>query len=153
MMKSRRIAIVALSVLLCAALGLAGTGCAKKEADADAAPKRAVVVPDYPIPTVTCAEAWDAAQADPSVVILDVRTPEEYAAGHVVGAITFDYYLDDFDENLETLDKDATYYVYCRCGKRGAASVDMMMKMGFTSVYNIDEGWLEWRYQRLPVEY
>lgn len=84
--------------------------------------------------------------------VLDVRTPEEYVLGHLENSLNIDYYDDSFRDSLDKLDREKTYIVYCRCGKRGAASVTMMQELGFAHVFNLDGGYLEWEFEQLPIE-
>jgi rhodanese-related sulfurtransferase len=64
--------------------------------------------------------------------VIDVRTPEETSAGHLAGALLFDVQDAAFMANLETLDKSANYYVYCRSGNRSGAAIETMKANGFT---------------------
>lgn len=85
-------------------------------------------------------------------VVLDVRTPEEYAAGHLPDAQLLNFYDDDFRSKLQQLDKDKTYYVYCRSGGRSSRAVALMKELGFKKVYNLKGGIMEWQAQKLPAE-
>ena len=73
----------------------------------------------------------------PAGNVIDVRTASEFAEGHVQGARNLDIQNGDFEKALETLDKDATYNVYCRSGRRSAAAVEMMRNAGFTNVVDL----------------
>jgi rhodanese-related sulfurtransferase len=86
------------------------------------------------------------------VVALDVRTPEEFAGGHLGGAVNVDFYAADFAERLAGLDRDTTYVLYCRSGNRSATTATMMRDLGFTSVVEVDGGILAWQEAGLPVE-
>lgn len=79
-----------------------------------------------------------------NVVILDIRTPEEYSSGHIENAVNVDYYAADFINKLEKLDKNATYMVYCRSGNRSGSTVTQMEKLGFKSVYELNGGINAW---------
>lgn len=70
-------------------------------------------------------------------VILDVRTPDEYMSGHIKGAINIDFYAPDFQNQVDKLDKDKDYKVYCRSGNRSGQSVNLMKKLGFKNVENV----------------
>lgn len=74
-------------------------------------------------------EAAAAALEDGRTVI-DVRTPEEYAAGHIEGAVLVDVQASTFDEDIAGLDPDATYVVYCRSGNRSAQAAQRMRDAG-----------------------
>ncbi len=78
------------------------------------------------------------------VVVLDVRTPPEFAAGHLADAIMVDFRAPDFEAKLEEMDRDATYLVYCRSGRRSAGALSVMESMGFQEAYNMLGGFLQW---------
>jgi rhodanese-related sulfurtransferase len=67
-----------------------------------------------------------------SAAVIDVRTPAETSAGHLEGALLFDVQDASFMANLETLDKSANYYVYCRSGNRSGQAIETMKANGFT---------------------
>ncbi len=77
-------------------------------------------------------------------ILIDVRTPEEFAEGHIAGAINIDFRDENFEKGIDSLKKDVTYEVYCRSGKRSAAAADMMTKKGFKKVYDLEGGILGW---------
>jgi rhodanese-related sulfurtransferase len=64
--------------------------------------------------------------------VIDVRTPEEWATGHLEGAVRIGIADADFTQQLETLDKSADYYIYCRSGNRAGQAIDYMKSAGFT---------------------
>ena len=67
-------------------------------------------------------------------VIIDVRTPEEFASGHLEGAVNINLQAPDFEEQINALDKNGSYAVYCRSGNRSAEAVSLMENVGFTDV-------------------
>jgi rhodanese-related sulfurtransferase len=69
-----------------------------------------------------------------SSVVIDVRTPEEFAAGHIAGARNINVEAPDFASKIADLDKGAAYLLYCRSGRRSAIAADEMVKAGFTKV-------------------
>ena len=83
-------------------------------------------------------------RAHPKAVILDVRTPQEFGSGHLPGALNIDIHGYDFEEQIENLDKDKAYYVYCRSGGRSGAASRYMKSKGFPEVYNMLGGILAW---------
>ena len=85
------------------------------------------------------------------LVVLDVRTPEEFAEGHIDGAVQLDFYRPDFAEQLAQLDPSVPYVVYCRSGNRSGQTVPMMQDLGFTSVADVNGGILSWQGSGLPV--
>jgi rhodanese-related sulfurtransferase len=85
------------------------------------------------------------------LVVLDVRTPEEFAEGHLEGAVLVDFYAEDFTEQLAALDPDVPYVVYCRSGNRSGQTVPVMEELGFSSATDIAGGILAWEDADLPV--
>jgi phage shock protein E len=73
--------------------------------------------------------------------VIDVRTPAEYATGHVAGAIDIDVESTTFDSQIASLDKDAAYLVYCHSGRRSALAAARMAAAGFTDV--VDGGGID----------
>ena len=88
---------------------------------------------------------------NPNFVIIDVRTPEEYASGHIEKAINLDYYSETFADELDKLDKDKTYLIYCRSANRSGKALDMMAELGFAEVYNMLGGMVQWERTGLPT--
>jgi phage shock protein E len=88
----------------------------------------------------------------PGLVVVDVRTPEEFAAGHIAGSSNVDFYAPDFLERLEGLDRDTPYFVYCRSGNRSASTIEAMRELGFTEVYELGGGVITWAEAGLPLE-
>lgn len=76
-------------------------------------------------------------QETPGVVI-DVRTKGEYEGGHLkLADYNYDLMSGEFKVKMDSLDKDKTYYLYCRSGNRSGKALDMMKSNGFENVYNI----------------
>jgi phage shock protein E len=80
----------------------------------------------------------------PELQLLDVRTPQEYAAGHIEGAINCDFYDNDFADQLQKLDKNRPVMLYCRSGARSAQAAKRMEAMGFAELYDLRGGYLAW---------
>ncbi|MES2811721.1 MAG: thioredoxin [Bacteroidota bacterium] len=78
------------------------------------------------------------------VYLIDVRTPQEYAAQHIGNAVNIDINGPDFDTQLENLDKKKPVYVYCLSGGRSAKAAQKMSDLGFTEVYNLSGGITKW---------
>ena len=76
--------------------------------------------------------------------IIDVRTPEEFSAGHLDNAINIDVNSPNFTEEIAKLDKNEEYLVYCRSGRRSLVAADIMKAEGFTTIYNMEGGYNEW---------
>ena len=91
-------------------------------------------------------------KGDESFMILDVRTPEEFAEGHLAEARNFDVKAADFNDRIGSLNRNRTYVVYCRSGNRSGKAVDAMHQMGFTAILHMNGGMLAWTEAKLPVE-
>lgn len=84
-------------------------------------------------------------EADENSIILDVRTEDEYNDGIIPNAINIDIHKGQvFISELEALDKNKNYYVYCRSGARSAKACEIMNELGFENAYNLVGGILEW---------
>ncbi len=78
------------------------------------------------------------------VVLVDVRTPEEYAAGHLDNALNINVYDSAFESRFKDIAKDETIYVYCKVGGRSAQAQQKLNAMGFTNVVNLEGGYDAW---------
>jgi phage shock protein E len=88
---------------------------------------------------------------DPDFVILDVRTPGEFASGHLEGAVNIDYYDEGFKQKIGNLDRGKTYLVYCRSGSRSSRAFALMKSLGFSTVYEMRGGITAWMESGQPV--
>ena len=89
--------------------------------------------------------------AQPGVIILDVRTPEEFNAGHIANAININLEGSDFSSEVSKLDKNDTVAVYCRSGNRSGVATDQMAEIGFTDMYDMQGGIVDWEAAGGPV--
>lgn len=97
-------------------------------------------------------EAFDKLRADPANQILDVRTEEEFEAGHISGAVNIDFTEPDFEQKVALLDKSKPYLVYCAVGGRSAKASKKMEAAGFVTVYDLSTGFTSWEAAGKPVE-
>ena len=88
---------------------------------------------------------------NPNFVILDVRTPEEFLGEYIENAINLDYYSDTFRNDLDKLDKNKTYLIYCRSGRRSENALNIMKELDFKEVYNMFGGINRWKSEVLPT--
>lgn len=77
-------------------------------------------------------------------ILIDVRTPEEYEAGHIKNAKNIDISSPDFSQNIDILDKTKQYSVYCRSGNRSSQALKIMESLGFEDVINLKGGIIAW---------
>ncbi|NDV19573.1 rhodanese-like domain-containing protein [Pseudodesulfovibrio sp. JC047] len=87
-----------------------------------------------------------------AVTVLDVRTPAEFKAGHIQGAVNIDYQGKLFESQLEGLDRDAQYLVYCRTGNRSTSALKLMHRQGFSMVWHLAHGIEDWTKKGLPLD-
>ncbi|MBI5802540.1 MAG: ThuA domain-containing protein [Verrucomicrobia bacterium] len=84
--------------------------------------------------------------------VLDVRTEDEFKAGHIPGAVNLDVLDADFEKQLAALDKSKTYLVHCASGRRSANAAGQMKTLGFKSVVDLAPGFNGWKAAGKPVE-
>lgn len=120
-------------------LTLAGLSCGQTSAEAQ---------------TKTSPDRFEALLAeDPTVQLIDVRTPEEYKAGHLANARLINFHSADFTEQLSTLDKNKPVLVYCAVGGRSGKAADKLNKLGFQEVYDLDGGFNAWKASGNKIKY
>jgi phage shock protein E len=97
-------------------------------------------------------EEFEKLSKESDTVILDVRSPKEYQAGHLKNSILIDFNAKDFDEKLKQLDKSKTYLVHCAVGGRSAKACNKLDAFDFKKVYNLEGGIKAWEKAGKPVE-
>ena len=106
------------------------------------------------IENVTPQEAFTLIQEDrdnPHLVIIDVRTRQEFAEEHIENAVNIDFYSDTFRDELDNMDKNKTYLIYCAVGGRSGSVLNTMAELNFSEVYNILGGITRWKAEGLPI--
>ena len=88
---------------------------------------------------------------EPNVVILDVRTPEEFASGHIKGAVNIDFNSGDFENEITRLNPSDSYAIYCRSGSRSGKAASIMHLAGFHDLSNLNGGVIDWSNEGLPL--
>ncbi len=112
--------------------------------------------------TVSCSQGQNKAVLDAKAfadkvntatgaTLIDVRTPEEYAAGHLANARNIDWNGGHFEHMVMDLDKSKPVLVYCLKGGRSASAASKMRSMGFKEVYELEGGIEKWEAAKLPV--
>jgi len=91
-------------------------------------------------------------QKDRSLVVLDVRTADEFKEGHIIGALNIDIRREDAFARIDKLNRNVSYIVYCRTNHRSGMAVDHMMKSGFKKMYQMMDGFPGWVENKLPVQ-
>ena len=83
-------------------------------------------------------------RSDPDFIILDIRTPAEFQAGHISGAVMLDFYSKSFASDFKALDRGKTYLIYCRSGNRSGQLMRAISDLGFKKIYNMESGLKDW---------
>ncbi|MFH4967870.1 rhodanese-like domain-containing protein [Gaetbulibacter sp. M240] len=96
-------------------------------------------------------EAFSEAITGKNVQLIDVRTPDEYDSGHIPNAKNIDYFNDNFQTSLKILDTLQPVFIYCRSGNRSGKSVADFKNAGFTKIYNLEGGILNWQSKNLQT--
>ncbi len=89
--------------------------------------------------------------AGKQLVVLDIRTPEEFQAGHIAGATNINFRAPDFAKQIAALPKGKTYLLHCASGNRSTQSLPVFKKLEFSSLYHLDGGMKAWKKAGLPV--
>jgi len=85
------------------------------------------------------------------IQLIDVRTPQEFASGHLENAVNLDYFDSDFDAQFKNLDKNKPVYLYCKSGRRSANAAEKLEDMGFEKIYDLEGGTLNWQAKGLTL--
>src|SRR6266849_8935699 len=138
--------VVLLNPMACFAALPGNASPSLREIPASAAPRLAVQHNDAAekkVRNVGVAE-FEKLRADKKNVVLDVRTSNEFAAGHIPGATNLDVNSADFERKVAGLDKSKRYLVHCAAGVRSARACDKMSKLDFAKLYNLEGGFRAW---------
>ena len=114
--------------------------------------KPAAVTAETEVADVDAAKASELLKSEKPPVVLDIRTPGEFAAGHISGATNVDFYAENFAEQLARLDRSTPYLLHCRSGRRTSESLATFKKLGFKKIYHLTPGMKGWVAAGLPTE-
>ena len=98
------------------------------------------------------AKAAEVLASDPAITVIDVRTAEEFAGGHIKGAVNIDFNGDDFEAKIAALDPAKPYLVHCQAGGRSGQSLPLFEKLKFSRLYHLSTGFGGWVADGQPVE-
>jgi rhodanese-related sulfurtransferase len=90
--------------------------------------------------------------ADPNVVLIDVRTPQEFAEGHIKGTLNIDFYGDNFESEIHAINQSKTILVYCKSGNRSGKAASILAKNNFKIVYDLSGGISSWMASGKPIQ-
>ena len=102
-------------------------------------------IQEFQFTNMKALEAAKILKDNPNAVVLDIRTPAEFNEGHIPNAVNIDYKADSFESELDKLDRDTTYLMHCRSGRRSANSFETFKKLGFKNIIHMDDGILGWK--------
>jgi rhodanese-related sulfurtransferase len=88
---------------------------------------------------------------DTNIVLIDVRTPQEYTQGHIEGALNIDFYGDNFESEVKAIDQSKTILVYCKSGNRSGKAVSIIAKSNFKNIYDLSGGITNWMASGKPI--
>lgn len=91
-------------------------------------------------------------KANNEIILIDVRTPQEYASGSISKAKNIDFYAPDFADKMSKFDRKRPIYIYCKSGGRSGSAMDILTAKGFNHVVNLQGGIMAWNQAQLPVE-
>jgi phage shock protein E len=89
--------------------------------------------------------------AEGKVIVLDVRTPEEFSEGHIAGATNINFMAKDFATRIATLDTNKVYLVHCASGGRSRRCLPQLKQLGLKQIYHLDGGFSAWEEAGKPV--
>jgi len=91
-------------------------------------------------------------QKDARLIVIDVRTADEFKEGHIKGALSIDIRQDDAFAKIDKLNRNAKYIVYCRTNHRSGMAVEHMTQSGFKNVYQMMDGFPGWAANKLAIQ-
>lgn len=97
-------------------------------------------------------EAARLMKSNTNVVVLDVRTPGEFQAGHIGGATNINFNDKDFAKKIAALDKDKTYIIHCASGGRSGRACEQIKTLNFKNMLHMNEGFNKWKEAGKPVQ-
>ena len=137
---------------LVAFMASCGSGAAALEDNANDLPLQTDAQTPVKSGSVSSQEAKALLAQQKDIVILDIRTPGEWASGYLQGAQLMNFYDADFSERLQAMDPAKPYLVYCAVGGRSKEALAIMNKLGFKRVYEAKEGFNALKKAGIPVE-
>ena len=120
------------------------SSCEQKEAESSATEPMVLPVQETKIENIKAMEAAKMLEKNPDMMVLDIRTPEEFNSGHIPTSINIDYKAENFELEIKKLDRSKTYLMHCRSGRRSTAALDTFRKHRFDHIIHIDDGILGW---------
>ncbi len=141
---NRRFNFIFVNLIAIVLLAAVFTGCSKEGVEKNREDSSSAVKAGYS--DITPEEAKKRLDGEEGIILLDVRTPEEYQEGHIKEAVLIP--LDTLEEEAKDklADKDAVIFVYCRSGRRSVDAANILVELGYKKVYNLG-GIIDWPYE------
>jgi rhodanese-related sulfurtransferase len=146
-----RVAVIVLTILVPPVAASAESATPAPSAPAAATAAKPPAKTKRYVVNLDAARAAKLLEENPGVVVLDVRTPEEFATGHLANAKNLDFKAGDFRDKLAALDRDADYLVHCAVGGRSSQTRDQMVELGFRHINHLEGGIEAWKAAGLPI--
>ena len=89
--------------------------------------------------------------SDNKIILIDVRSKQELDEIMINGVLNYDFNSDEFEKSILSLDKEKTYYMICRSGRRSGITTELMLENGFENVFNIKGGMIKWMDSNLKL--
>ncbi len=99
---------------------------------------------NYEVINLSTEEFHSKMKSDKNSILIDVRTPDEFSLGHIPNSVNIDIYSNSFPARISELEKDKSYFLYCRAGHRSYDAGVFMKQLGFEKVYHLENGILDW---------
>src|SRR5689334_7450335 len=101
---------------------------------------------------ITIDEAAKLVASNTNIVVLDVRTPREFQAGHIKGATNINFNDKEFAKRVAALDKNKTYIIHCAAGGRSGKECEQIKTMDFKNMLHMNQGFNAWKEAGKPIE-
>jgi rhodanese-related sulfurtransferase len=131
------------AIIICTMISL--TSCSTNSSVNSSDLQTSVLNSQETIKSISTSISRDMVKENKKLIILDVRTPEEYFEGHIENAINLDVNSTTFATEITKLNKESEYLVYCRSGNRSLVASELMKKSGFKNIFNMEGGFTAWR--------
>ena len=120
------------------------SSCEQKKGQSPTIKSTEFPVQETKIENIKAIEAAKMLKKNPDMMVLDIRTPEEFTSGHIPASVNIDYKAENFESELKKLDRSKSYLMHGRSGRRSTAALDTFSKLGFEHIIHIDDGILGW---------
>ena len=138
-------------IALAAMAGLMSLSACSKADAAKTTPHAEAAAHTMKVTHVNTLEAKLMMSERPDLVVIDVRTPSEFARGHIIGSINIDFKDASFPTWLKALDPSQDYLIHCRSGGRSTSSLAVFKEAGFSHIIHMDGGMNGWNKAKFPT--